>query len=425
MLLDVSYRIRVRRLEDRMTAPSGSRRWGVLAVGMFGTTAACTFQFGLPYLIPALTRQGISLEQAGLLAAAPTAGLLATLIAWGAAADRWGERIVLSTGLALSGAVLLAGALASGTMALGACFLLAGAAGASVHASSGRLIMGWFAYRERGLAMGLRQTAQPLGVALAGLVLPALAVPRLPGAVLFLAVLALAAAALVAVFVRDPPRAAATAGIARQAGSPYRTPALWRIHGASALLIVPQFTISTFALVFLTGAHHWAPGTAGRVLAAGQIGGAAARLAAGWWSDRAGSRLRPMRAVALAITVTLTVLAATAHTPIAVAVLLAACVATVSPNGLAFTAVAEHAGRSWSGRALGIQNTAQNAVGTATPPVMAALITAAGYGPAFAAIVIFPLLAAAVIPVRAEGSDPMAERFRRPAITNNIAKETP
>jgi sugar phosphate permease len=409
-----------------MAAPSDAGRWSALAVGMFGMTAACTFQFGLAYLIPALVHQGLSLEQAGLLSAAPTAGLLATLVAWGAAADRWGERIVLSAGLALSGAVLLAGALVGGTVALGVCFLLAGAAGASVHASSGRLIMGWFADRERGLAMGLRQTAQPLGVALAGLILPVLAVPRVTRAVLFLAVFALAAAAGVAVLVRDPPRAGAGAGTARQASSPYRTPVLWRIHAASALLIVPQFTVSTFALAFLTGTRHWEPDMAGRVLAAGQLGGAAARLAAGWWSDRAGSRLRPMRAVALAIAAALAVLAAAAHSGAAVAALLAAGVVTVSPNGLAFTSVAEQAGLSWSGRALGIQNTAQSAVGTATPPVMAILITAAGYGPAFAAILVFPLLAAAVIPVRAEGSAPLTRRQHRPAETNiTIAEETP
>src|SRR6202045_3367316 len=97
MLLTIRYRIQmVDRREGAMAAPSDAGRWAALAVGMFGMTAACTFQFGLAYLIPALVHQGLSLEQAGLLSAAPTAGLLATLVAWGAAADRWGERIVLS-----------------------------------------------------------------------------------------------------------------------------------------------------------------------------------------------------------------------------------------------------------------------------------------------------------------------------------------
>ena len=51
---------------------------------------------------------------------------------------------------------------------------LAGAAGASVYAASGRLILGWFAASQRGLAMGIRQSAQPLGVAVAAVTLPTL-----------------------------------------------------------------------------------------------------------------------------------------------------------------------------------------------------------------------------------------------------------
>src|ERR1700757_2376061 len=85
------------------------RRWVVLVAGMVAMTAGCTFQYGLAYLIPAFRAEGLSLEQAGILVACPTAGLLLTLVAWGAAADRWGERLVLGAGLALAGAILLAG----------------------------------------------------------------------------------------------------------------------------------------------------------------------------------------------------------------------------------------------------------------------------------------------------------------------------
>jgi len=60
--------------------------------------------------------------------------------------------------------VLLAATQVHGTVALGACLVLAGA---SVYAASGRLILGWFAASERGPAMGIRQSTQPLGVAVA------------------------------------------------------------------------------------------------------------------------------------------------------------------------------------------------------------------------------------------------------------------
>jgi hypothetical protein len=70
---------------------------------------------------------------------------------------------------------------------------------------------------------------------------------------------------------------------------------------------------------------------------------------------------------------------------------------------LAFTAVAEYAGPHWAGRALGIQNTGQNLMAAATPPVAAALIAADGYPAAFAVAAVLPLAAAALVPVAALG----------------------
>jgi MFS family permease len=387
-------------------AGPGGRRWVVLFAGLFAMTAGCTFQYGLAYLIPAFRAEGLSLEQAGILVACPTAGLLLTLVAWGAAADRWGERLVLGVGLALAGVILLAGITVHGTAALAACLAGAGAAGASVYAASGRLILGWFPARQRGLAMGIRQSAQPLGVAVAALALPSIGAHGRPAALAFLGTFCLAASLVVAALVRDPARPPRHAQ--RHDGSPYREgrarSVLWRIHAASALLVVPQFAVATFALVFLVDAHGLAPVTAGRLLAIAQACGAFSRLGAGVWSDRVGSRMRPMRVLALATALIMAALTAGAATraPWAIAVLVAAVILSVSTNGLAFTAVAEHAGSSWAGRALGIQNTGQNALGAATLPVLAAVIGAAGYATAFGVVTLFPLAAAALVPVSGE-----------------------
>jgi sugar phosphate permease len=376
-----------------------NRRWLILVVGLFAMIAGCAYQYGLPYLIPALRADnGLSLREAAILISCPVAGLLVALTLWGVAADRWGERIILCTGLSIAGVALLAATTASSTAALGVCFLVAGAGGASIHAASGRLILGWFAAHERGLAMGVRQTGQPLGVGLAALTLPSIAARAgLDGGLYLLAACCLGAALLVAVLVRDPERPNTEE---HRGGSPYRTPVLWRIHAASALLVVPQFAVSAFALVYLVDARGWDAATAGRVLAVTQVGGAVARLAVGHWSDRAGSRVRPMRRLAVAIGVVMLVLAAGALSgrEVAIVALLAAAVVTVTTNGLAFTAVAEYAGRSWAGRALGIQNTGQNLLAAATPPALGALVSGAAYGTAFMAVVAFPLAAAALIP---------------------------
>jgi sugar phosphate permease len=390
-----------------VTDSAGRQRWLVLAVGLLGLVAGCAAQYGLAYLIPALRAEDHSLEAATTLVIAPVVGVIAALIAWGALADRFGERLVLTFGLAGAGVALLAAAQLRDPLVRWLLLFASGASGAAIHAASGRLILGWFGRAERGLAMGIRQMGQPLGVATAALVLPALALAGIGAAFVGLAIGCLISAAVIGIVVRDPPRAVTTRSPA--GGSPYRTPYLWRIHVASACLVIPQFAVAIFAFDYLVNALGWSLAAAGALLAVTQIVGAGSRLAAGYWSDRVGARLGPMRLVAVAIGVVMALLAVLAMTGSAASVLALALAAmiTVSPNGLAFTAVAERAGQRWAGRALGIQNTFQNLVATAVATPLALVIGLAGggafgYGVAFAVVVAFPFVAAAMIPAAGE-----------------------
>jgi len=56
----------------------------------------------------------------------------------------------------------------------------------------------------------------------------------------------------------------------------------------------------------------------------------------------------------------------------------------------------------WSGRALGIQNTGQNIVGSLTPVALGALVGAAGYAVGFAIAALAPIAAIGLTPVRDE-----------------------
>lgn len=382
------------------------RRWAILAVGTFAQAATCSFLYGIPMLVPALhDRDGLSLVQASLLVSAPIVGLLLTLIAWGALADRYGERIVIVTGVGASAVLLAAVAAVSGPVAIGVLLALAGAAAASVNAASGRVVMGWFPVNERGLAMGTRQTAQPLGVALAALVLPPLAASvGARDALLFPAVLCGVAAVAVLVVVADPPRPTRAPGEAPPQ-SPYRGSAtLVRIHLSSALLVVPQFAVATFTLAYLVTQRHWDSSVAGRWIFGFQAAGALGRIGSGVWSDRVGSRLRPMRQLAVtsaALMIAIGLAAVLDSGWIVVGFALGAVV-TVADNGLAYTAVAEQSGMAWSGRALGVQNTVQNIAAVATAPLLAAVIGDSRYGLAFLVTAAFPLLAIVMTPVRAE-----------------------
>lgn len=207
---------------------------------------------------------------------------------------------------------------------------------------------------------------------------------------------------LVLRFVVDPPRSAAVAGI--RAGSPYRTSTLWRLHASSALLVVPQFAISAFALEFLVTQRLWSPTAAGRLLFVFLLGGAAGRIAAGRWSDVVGSRLQPMRIIAVASAATMLVLAVGAQrdSVLAVVAIGIGTVVTVADNGLGFTAVAELAGTQWAGRAMGVQNTGQNVTAALTPPLLGGLIAATSFAAGFAWVAVFPIVAIALTPVAAE-----------------------
>ncbi|WP_367889405.1 MFS transporter [Humibacter ginsenosidimutans] len=343
------------------------------------------------------------LAQAGLLASAPTLGLVLTLVAWGALTDRVGERWVIAGGMALTALAAIGAMTASGYLGLGGFLLLGGAASASTNAASGRVVVGWFRKERRGLAMGIRQMCQPLGVAAAAIAVPPLAASGGVSAAMTLPlVLTAVLAVLSAAVIVDPPRAARTgADASARPANPYRgTSTLVRIHAASALLVVPQFTVSIFGLVWLTTDRGMSTMAAGIVVGVAQFVGALGRVAIGVLSDRVGSRLRPLRWVAWCAAAVMVLLAASELAPawLGAAALIVAATITVADNGLAYTAVAELAGQHWSGRALGVQNTGQFLAASIVGPAVGALITVVGYPLAFAAVALAPVVAVPLVP---------------------------
>lgn len=402
-----------------------ARHWLVLAVATFVAASGSAFVIGVGFLLPHLTSvMGLSLSQGGILVAMPLVGMAAALIAWGWLVDRAGEKVVLVAG-SVGAAVTLAAALFVDSFAfLAALLLITGAFTASGNSASGRLVVSWFPAHRRGLAMGVRQMSQPAGSAVAAMTMPLLAQSYGLGAA-FALPLAMAAVSAVAalVVVTDPPPPEATRDAGAEAvsgaataadgeavsgaatdGSPYRGSGyLYRVHGVSVLLVVPQGMLQAFLLTWLVLGHGWSAMSAGVVVTVSQVLGAVARIVAGAVSDRVGSRTTPIRGVAISVTAGLAALAAAealgAPGVIAVTLGVIATVLSVSDNGLAFTAVAEFAGPRWSGRALGVQNTTQFVAISASTPLVAAVIDAVGYWPVFAGAAVIAALAIPLVPV--------------------------
>ncbi|TFV60394.1 MFS transporter [Mycobacterium sp. PS03-16] len=383
------------------------RRWSMLMLALTSTMCANVFINGVAFLIPTLhTERGLDLALAGLMSSMPSFGMVVTLIAWGYVVDRFGERLVLTLGSVLTAAAAFAAAAVDSLPAVGALLFLGGMAAASSNSASGRLVVGWFPPDKRGLVMGIRQTAVPLGVGLGALVIPRVAESHgVSAALLFPAVVCAISAALCLIGVLDPPRPPRAQAPAEHLANPYRGAAvLWRIHAASVLLVIPQAVIWTFTLVWLMAERQWSAASAGALVTVAQLLGAGGRIAAGYLSDRVGRRLRPIRWIASAAALTLALLAVTDAfgSPVAVALMVVASMITVSDNGLAFTAIAEIAGPFWSGRALGTQNTSQHLASAVSAPVFGGLIGVAGYTAAFGVLAVLPLIALPLVPVHSE-----------------------
>jgi sugar phosphate permease len=380
------------------------RAWTALGLGVLAQTFGTVFVATPAFLIPLLhTERGLSLAQAGLLAAMPTMGLVLTLVLWGALTDRIGEKWVIAGGLALTALAAVGALLSQGYVDLGVFLLLGGAASASTNSASGKVVVGWFSKERRGLAMGIRQICQPLGVTIAALTVPAIAQAQGISATFLLPLIATAVmAVLCAVLLVPPPRAPRSA-VPVAVVNPYRANGfLWRIHLVSILLVVPQFTLSTFGLVWLVTELRWNTLVAGVIVGAAQFVGALGRIAVGILSDRVGSRVRPLRWVAFSAVAVMLALGAVGATgwQAGAIVLVIAMTVTVADNGLAFTSVAEVAGTAWSGRALGVQNTGQFLAASAVGPLVGALIGAIGFPLAFVAVAAFPAAAAALVPAQ-------------------------
>ena len=379
-------------------------RWFIVIVSLIVTATSFLFINGVAFLIPALeTSRGTPLTEASLLSSMPSWGMVVTLVGWGYVLDRVGERIVMTVGSALTAAAAYAAASVHSMVWVGVYLFLGGMAAASCNGAGGRLVSGWFPPDQRGLAMGIRQTAQPLGIALGALVMPELAEHGIHAGLLFPAVACAVAAVLSIVGIVDAPRKSREAATHQELASPYRgSLVLWRIHAVSSLLMMPQTVTVTFMLVWLIRNDGWSIPAAGGVMTVSQLLGALGRILVGRWSDRIGSRMQPVALIAAAAAITLFLLAYADHRGwrAEVALMIAVSVIAVLDNGLEATAITEFAGPFWSGRALGIQNTTQRLMAAAGPPLFGALISAAKYPPAWALCGLFPLAAVPLVPVR-------------------------
>jgi sugar phosphate permease len=343
----------------------------------------------VPVLAPALRdHYDLSLTQIGVVLAAEWIGLTVALLPWGFAADRFGERRTLTVGLSGCAACLVGAAFAPSFTTLVAWLTLAGAAGGAVQSGSGRAVLGWFGPEERGLALGVRQTAVPVGGAIAALVLPLFGSPR--AGFLVVAAMVLAGAVVGGLVLRPGDgRSSLEPG---DVESGLRDRRLWLASWGSGLYLVAQVALTGFVVLFLHENRGFSESAAAAVLAVSQGCAAVLRIAIGRWSDVIQSRVRPLRLIGLAIATSLVVVAVATSAPssLLVPLLVVATGLSMAWNGLAFTIAAELGGTR-SGAAIGLQQTVLGVIGVGVPVAFAATVSALSWGAAFALAALFPL----------------------------------
>ncbi|MCA8349747.1 MULTISPECIES: MFS transporter [Burkholderia] len=385
-----------------------AHRWRVLAAGVAANMSFSAAAAGIP-TTAVWMRTAYHLDNGalGLVLGALGFGVALSELPWGIAADRFGDRRVLLTGLVATAAML---ALMVCTIVPSAhavpplarvvvAMCCVGLLGGSVNGSSGRAVMRWFGERERGLAMSIRQTAVPLGGGVGAALLPSLA-SHLGFAAVFGALMLLCAGSAVLTWrwLHEPPAEPAVAHgaahrpaarpqsahptqPARLAHGPLANARVWRIVLGIGLLCAPQFAVLTFATVFLHDFGRLGLAGISAAMVVLQLGAMVMRVWSGRHTDRHGNRRAYLRGSVLVAAGSFTLLAAATagspHVPLAaiVAILVFAGVCVSAWHGVAYTELATLAGANHAGTALGMANTVVYlglfATPLAIPPLLA------------------------------------------------------
>jgi len=241
----------------------------------------------------------LSRVQVGLLLPAVYLGGVLMSIPAGWLSDRYGARLTLAVGETLTGTMAVLAALTPGFGWLLAV-LVAGGFGFSVlNPSTGKAVIEWFPPRQRGLAMGIKQTGLTVGGVVSALVLPPVAaVWGWRWAIAAAGAASLVSALTVALVYRSPagaPRVAPATRPRLAEVAPYlRRPGVLVVFVCGLALSAAQSSVLGYLTLYATETFLLGAVDAARLLALAQVGGTASRLAWGAASDRFfGGRRRP------------------------------------------------------------------------------------------------------------------------------------
>ncbi len=149
-------------------------KWIILIVGTFVVFGSLGLaRFGYSIVLPSMqTGLKINNTQAGMLATANLIGYLALSVIGGVLAARYGPRIVIGIGLAISGLGMIFTGISNSFYMAGLWRLVTGIGSGASNVPVMGLLSAWFMTRERGLASGIAVSGSSIALILLGPIVP-------------------------------------------------------------------------------------------------------------------------------------------------------------------------------------------------------------------------------------------------------------
>jgi predicted MFS family arabinose efflux permease len=361
-------------------------RWYALGLTTLGQAAATILSSGFGPLAPFLQQDfQISRAEIGLIATAISLTSAPSALFGGRAADRVGERQVLILSGLVAAFASLAISYSSGFWSLLASCLLLGLGNGIQNPAGSAAVMRWFPHRQRGVAMGIRQTGVPLGGILAASVTPALAIMYgWRAAYVCGGLLAFIGAVLIFMAYFEPPRRVeASAPPIRSLREISRDKRIWWLSLIFNCQLFTQSAVTTYFVLFLHEALDTPVVGAAAFLAL--VNGVAmiGRIGWGLLSDRhLQGRRRPVLFIIISLTVCSTLCAALLphHTSLGFVAGLAILfgVSAFSWTGILGTLVIETVGRESAGSAISLVQVLATPASLLAPPLFGFLTDQSG-----------------------------------------------
>ena len=351
-----------------------------LIIAVIAQAAVSVVQFGLPAIgIEIQNTFGLGPAGFGAVFAAVGLGSAVALIPAGMLVDRFGARPVLLLGAAINFCAYLAASVAPNAALFAAAIFVAGIGSSAVPVAGMSSLLREFPPERRGIALGWRQLAVPMGGAIGAAALPLLA--HVGGVQLALIVTAFATASTASVFAW---LSAAGGGTARR----MRLDGALTARGMRPLLVVGLLYVYALAaaLTYIVAAARddgLSKPEAGALFVVLNLSAAASRLVWGRMADRGGGtrRVRTLIEIGMLASAAGLAMAPVLHVGfvLAVPVTVALGFGCFGWNGVLYVTAGELVGPDRAARAVGVASTMVFGAGALAAPVSGLVAEHAGY----------------------------------------------